>query len=434
MSWKVNKFLFFVIFFSLFSLALAAGEEGQVIDLKSAIEIALERNPRLNQIRKDSEIAHWNQRIILSTYLPQAAAGFSAQRYDNHPSLTYDENYQFDLVLRQRLLDLSRIADIRAASSAKRYQKENQRAYEQVIIFDVIRYFYRSLLSRQELEIRKEALSLAEEEFQIAEARYSQGMVSYYDLLRSESKYLSAKSGLRRSQSEYHKSLNDFKNIIGYDSGEKIFLEGDFSFSAEQDYPESLTQTISSLHPRLAAAAYVVSQRQQNLSSSRAEFFPRLDLEAVQSASKYSQIPGGQEWDDYWRVNLKVSFPLFEGARRYFQVNKSHQELEQARIQEIEILNEIKKDIDSFYQDYLAAEEEMVSQKKNVERSRELYQLVRQRYKVGEASEIELLDAHLNLIDVESAFKEVRYRTIVSYYGVLLAAGQLEVERVASRE
>lgn len=425
----MNKVIVWYVFF-LLVVSCVWAENIEVIDLDTALQTALAENFQLNQARRDSEIAYWNQRIAFSAYLPQVSSVFSAQKYHNYPALNYDKNYQLDLILRQSLIDFSQIADIKSAYAATNHFKHIQRSFEQAVMFDTISHFYRCLLDQQQLEIRKEALVLAEEELGVARLRYQEGMVSYYDLLRSETKYLSASAQLRTAEADYRKSLNEFKNILGFKPDKEIKIRGKLDFTFKDFLFQDLLEKINTLHPSVIALDYLIKERQESVSSFRAEFLPRLDLEAVRSAAKYHQTLD-EQWDDNWRAYLRVSLPLFEGTRRYSQLKRSQQELEKAKIQKKELTNEIKKDIDSFYQDYLSAQELVASQKKNFKKSQELYQLVRKRYKVGEASEIELLDAHLNLIDVESAYKKAQYQAIVSYYGMFLAAGQLDIAEIA---
>lgn len=418
----MSKFFILIIFLGTAPFLVRA--EALVLDLEAAVKVALKQSPVLAQIRKDSEIAHWDQRTALSAYLPHLVSNFSVQRYHNHPSLLHKENYQLDLIFRQNLVDFSQIAKIKAASLGRDYQTQSEFSYRQVLVFDVIRYFYRCLLDRQKLEIRKRALGLAKEELSIAQLRYKEGLVSYYDFLRSETRYLATSAELNKAESDYRKSLNEFSNLLGFEPAKDIILEGELVFDEPSFRVEALTQNLEVYHPRLLALGYLINQKQELLNSSRAEFFPTLQLEAVQSAPKYQA--NRSDWDHYWAAYLKISFPLFEGGRRYAQLKRNQAGLKKAELKKQEILNELKKDIDSFYQDYLSAKELMLSYRKNLEKSEELYQLVRERYISGESSEIELLDAHLNLVDIEFRYQEAKYQATVSYYGVLLAAGQLD--------
>jgi outer membrane protein len=429
MNWKMNRnFALVIIIMVLGLFSSASGAEEMIFDLNTAVELALTNNPRLQQMRRDSEIAHWNQRIALSTYLPHITAGFSAASIHSHPTLPYRENYQADLVLRQSMINFAQVADIKAASSGKRYQQENLHSYRQIVMFNCLQQFYHCLLAQDKLRLREKALSLAEEELRIAGTRYKEGLVSYYELLRSETKHLTASAELRKAEAEYRKSLNEFKNILGYKPEEKIVLKGQLVFKIKEIIPKHLSQEIDLYHPSLAAVDYLIEQREQGVSSSRAEFLPRLDLEVAHSAAKHYNVATAGDWNNHWSAYLTVSFPLFEGARRYSELQKSQQEYEKAELQKIELVNEIEKNIDSFYQDYASARDLMTSQEKNLQKSQELYELVRERYALGEASEIELLDAHLNLIATEASYKEATYQVIVSYYGILLSAGQLEKE------
>ncbi len=421
------KSFFILVLSVLFLFGTYAEGEELTLDLNRAVETALIRNPALQQMKKDADIAVWNRRSVFSTYLPHAFAEFSAEKYYEHSGLYYDENYSLDLILRQSLIDVSRIADIRAAYSMESAQKQNLLGFEQKVIFDVIRLFYRAVLDEEKLATRAKALSLAEEELEVAKKRYDEGIISYYDLLRSETKKLTASAEKRMAESEHRKSLNNFKEQLGYDPAKEIALEGelkvDESFIGEERYLDRSSYD----NPRLAAAKYHIERESRNVQSARSAFLPSLGLEVFYRTAKHQQFTV-DEWDDHWAAFLKVSFPLFEGSRRYSALKTSHAELARSKERKKEITNEIKKDMESFYQDHIAAKELLKSQRKNLAMSRELYDLVRERYQVGESSEIELMDAHLNLIDVENTFKEAKYQTIVSYYGMLFSAGRLDKE------
>lgn len=423
----MSKFFLTLVLAAVFLSASVSAQE-TVMELSEAVEAAILRNPGLEQMRSDSEIALWDQRIATSAYLPHLHASFSSKYYHDNPFLPYDENYQLDLMVRQSIINVREIAEIGRSSSMRESYKELLRAYEQNITYEVVLRFYRALLDQRKKEIRANALALAAEEKEVAEKRYAGGELSYYELLRSEATYLSAEAEKNRAEAEYNKSMNSLKEVLGYGPGKNLTLEGDLSSHLKSVGFRILSKELDSSHPSIAAADHQVEYMRRGVISSRAEFFPNLDLELLRSSAKHSQFAGAGKWDEQWGAYLRVSFPIFEGARRYFRVKRAREDLKKSESQKKELVIEKKKEIDSFYQDHGSALKLVESQKKNLSTSRELYDLVRKRYALGKASEIELLDAHINLIDVESSYDEAKYQVIVSYYGMLLSAGRLDRE------
>lgn len=421
------KTVFILTISAMFFFGSVAEGQRLTIDLNRAVETALSKNPALQQMKKDAEVAAWNRKGVFSTYLPHVSAEFSAEKYYENTGLYYDENYSLDLILRQSLIDISQISDIRAAYSMESAQTRHLLGFEQKVIFDVIRLFYRAVLDEEKLATRAKALSLAEEELEVAAKRYDEGLISYYDLLRSETKKLTVSAEKRVAEAEYKKSLNELKEKLGYDPEKDLVVEGALKLEESSIDREGPFDKSSYKNPRLAAAEYHIDSDKRKVHSARASFLPNLGFEVFYRTAKHRQFTV-DEWDDHWVALLKVSFPLFEGSRRYSELKRAHAELERSKERKKEIRNEIKKNMDSFYQDHIAAKELLESQRKNLSMSRELYDLVRERYEVGESSEIELMDAHLNLIDVENSLKEAKYQTIVSYYGMLFSAGRLDKE------
>lgn len=423
----MNKIQIILVFLGFFSINCLAEE--LILDLNTAVDIALENNFSLLEVSKDTRIAHWAERVALSSYLPQANLLFSASDVHDHPYISYSENYQLDLTLTQSIFDLKKIKDISASSFFKKYQDEYYKSYYQFVIFNTIQFFYCALLAQENLNLRKKALSLAEEESRIANIRYQEGIVSYYDLLRAQTNYLTSKAELKNAQAEYQKTLYELKNVLGISPEKVIKLQGEFSFDYKEVNIDTVVDDLLTFHPQISACNYLVRMARAELNSARVEFLPKVSLEIVQSQAKRQALsPSRQEWDDYWIGYLKVSLPIFEGGRRYFQIKQAGEELQKTEIQRLSLINEIKKEVNCCYQDYISFKEIVKSQEENLKKAEELYLLVKDRYINGQASEIEFLDAHLNLISTELAFKQARCKAIISYYGILYYSGRISKE------
>lgn len=420
---KIRIIAYLLIFYP---ILLSAQEV--VLDLNRVIDEALINNFQLRQVYQDLKIAKWTQKIALSAYFPQLSFLFTATRYQDHPFITYKENYEYTVSLSQSILNIKQLSDIRSSSFYTKFQHQNFQAYKQYVIYEGIQLFYLSLLSQENLRVRERAYNLAKEQKRIAEIRYKEGMVSYYDLLRAETNLLTAQAEYKKASAQYEKSLDELRHYLGYAQDVNITLKGNFEFESKNLNINKILQQIGD-SPHIQALNYLVKKYNQDLNSSRSEFLPTLTLELQDSAGKQQAFASGRkEWDDYWAGYLKVSFPIFEGGRRFFQVNKAREELKKVKIQRDELISEIKKNIDSLYQDYLTAQEVVKSQKENLVRAEELHQLVKERYINGEASEIEFLDAYLNLISTQLAYKQALYDVITSYYGILYYAGIIDQE------
>ena len=424
--------IFTLISFILLSACSASDAQILSLTLNSAIDIALSNNYFLQEQEQEVKIAASLHRQARAGYLPRLEAIFSASYFENHPYISYRQNYQADLVLTQRLIDLKQLFDIRSSAFQKQYQQYSLESQKQNVIFNTIRLFYGALLMRENLQVRENALHLAKEQKRIAAIRYEQGEVSSYDLLRAESNLLSADAELKQAAADYDKSLNELSLFLGYPARMRLAPEGEFHF---HDTPRDIVFPDQALqeHPRVNAALSQIGAKSAELSAARGEFLPRITLEALgASAKEQAQAPNRKAWEEYWAGYIRVSLPLFEGGRRYYRIKQARQGLEKIELQKSFLINELEKGIYSFYGDYRAALDIAASQKKNLEKAEELYSLVRDRYIYGESSEIEFLDAYLNLISTQLAHKRALYNTIVSYCGMLYSAGRLNQEALSS--
>lgn len=403
--------------------------EKLILDLEEAINFALGNNPSLMIQSRQIDVASSLKGIRTSAYLPQLGVEFSAIHINDHPYLTYRENYELNFSLRQEIFNLKYLREIKASAYLKDYQLHTYEDLRQAIIYSTIVSFYRVLLEEENLKLRGKALNLASEQKRIAQVRYEEGYVSYYDLLRAETNYHSACAELRRAEAQYQKAVNEFKVLLGLDPEKEIELRGEFNFKGRGIPLKKLIYKIYAGHPKLKAYMDLINQKREELKASYSEYLPTISLEFYDTSAR--NVPFSllrDEWDDYWIGYIKVSLPIFEGGRRFHQIKQLKQELRQLELKRLDLINEIKGRIFNFCHDYQASQEVLKAQRENLKKAKELYRLVKERYINGEAPEIELLDAYINLIQTELAYKEAMFGLITSYYGLLYSAGQLNPE------
>lgn len=418
---------------AIFFLSPTFSTDAIILNLKKAISLAIQNNHILKKLEKDNLISNLNYKQSLTSYLPQIGFSLSWETIKDHPYIDYDENLEYSLTLSQYVLNVEQIANIHANAFLAKYQFLQYEDYKQLLILNTIKVFYRCILAEENLKTRQRAFNLAKEQERIAKIRYKQGEVSYYDLLRAESNFLTAKAKLREAQAQYKKDYYELKYILAYNIDQEIKVKGKLAPITQKIGLEELIKTHPS--PKLLAMDNLIKAKEQKLRLTKAKFLPKLSIEFYDYAGKKQPFASmREEWDDYWIGYLKVSLPLFEGGRKVFQVKQSRYELEKVKIQRRSLADKIKKDIYSLYQDYLSASDIVSSQKLNLLKAEELWELVRKRYINGEASEIELLDANLNLISIGLAYKQAIFKQLIAYYKLLYQAGRLNKEVIIDED
>jgi len=422
-----------LIILSIFILC-AAGLSAETLTLDNCIELALKNHPDVISARNSVGVANselWN---AAGAFLPSLSVGggVSESHYPQEiQTVIGDEvvssgkiakNYSLSASARLTIFDGGQnLFNYLAAKANKAYNKYQAEGSEQSLILTVKSYYFAYLAALRIKESREEAVKRGEEQLKLAQSKFEVGSASKSDVLKAKVQYGNDKLDLIDAQNGIEKAFADLAYVIGIDVNSDIIFSPDYIV---KDYEGSENDAMAfglTHYPGLLASEKSMAEAKNNLRSAWGEFLPTVTVSFSKSyQNKFWHVVNDLPYEDSrWSISTSVSLPIFANFSRYSSISRAKANLNNARASYYYAKNNVALEIKKAYLDMSKAREKLTVTEENVAAAEEDMALVQEKYNLGAATILELLDAQVSLITAQ-------YDKIQSEFDYNLAVATLE--------
>lgn len=265
----------------------------------------------------------------------------------------------------------------------------------------LVQIFYGALLTEEYMKISNEAITQAERHYKQAQNLFDQGMVSEYDLIRANVAVANLRPQVLEAETARDMAYKGLLNMIGLDVDAEIKLTGDLELAPEAllDYDSAVKAAISNRKEftqlGLQADLYEGQYKIENHSTLWPNVILNMKYETMAQAddmkfNKYEFLGG-------FGGSLIVQIPLFDGFA-------SKHRSETARINKRAVLRKkdllekgVKIQVFEAQGNYRKAAERLNAAKETLGQAQRGSQIAEVRYKEGVGTQLELLDAELQV-------------------------------------
>ena len=418
-----------IIFFLVFVGAHAAGAESpSVVNLHKGIELALEKNEQVLISQMGKMRAEGQVREARAAGLPHVSAVVD---YDHNwllPSLVFagntvkigsDNNITSTLNLRQTLYSGGRISASKDVARGQLAVAEQQiRLIRQQIIAAVETRFYDVLVARELVQVRDIALQSARANLGQVQARRRAGRASELDELRAGVQVANGRADSIRSQNDLALAEMTFKDIIGFNLSADIEITGVFREATQLDLHDvsALVELALKERPELAQLDRQVEQRQRTVAVERAGNRPTLEL-IVSGQSQFQSDKfdvADREWRKSWGTGLLLQIPLFDGMRARARVAQAKSSVKEAGYERDAIERRIRLEVERDWLNWREIGVRIEAQSEAVRQAEKGLEVAQSRYRNGAGTQLEVLDAHVALVDSRTGLALARRERALS--------------------
>ncbi|MDA9841092.1 TolC family protein [Candidatus Marinimicrobia bacterium] len=402
----MNKYILTILFFISTSIA-------QSLTVDECVRIALENKPSLKRAEQDVAIARLNRASTGALMLPSVNANnsFSETTYGNTSSEA-SERYSGGLSLSQSLFNFgTKINTLKQSDNTYNTAKQQRRQAKARIILDVHTFYYQYLKNSELFDIAGKDLELSKKQLDLVQNQYNLGAVSKTDFLKASVRYGTAKSSFlsrELSKKNSEKSLRFSMGLLNSDIPIIIKQKMDLILSVPT-FDEAYSLMLSN-SPDLSILDNQISGAQINVKKAWSSSLPSINMSIGMNASSADQITRTYFDDNYIKsANITVSIPIFSGFRNRNSIQISKLQLDQAETRLSGGKNSAKVSLYALintlnnYQEIIPIQEEVLLS------AEEDLKLAQQRYELGSASILVLLDAQLALIQASSSLVRTKY-------------------------
>lgn len=417
------------------------------LSIKEAMQTAVKNNNNLKQARLDVLSASYQKDLVKTNKYPKIGIDISAfimneQETDNDPMVitlpgvpppdntvtappfnmsTPDHLYKAELNITQPLyLGGSIKNNLEATSQLQKNKQDILMQAKQDILFQTVALYFNVVRAQKSYLVEDKIIQLSKKNLEDVQVKYEAKAVTKYELIRAESDVLEAESAFHQAYSDLQNAKIELANIL--------HISPDFtptdSFSLTESTPEVEKEIEFALKNRYDIKSFskLVNAFEAQSDAVSSEYKPQVYLRATGGVQdpELGLLGGDNVFGPTYQVGIVVQWNIFDGfkknARKQIIENDKYKWKAQQQLVIEKIKEEVRKACVNIAQSKKVVEISMKAQLK----SGEVYDLVTTGYQNQKNTQLELLDARLQMSRtyrdlVNATFKHELARVQLAY-------------------
>ena len=357
----------------------------------------------------------------------------------NYETLTLDttktshfNNLSAGVSLNQTIYDGGRsFNQVKQARTNLDIARLNQRLTKIQVIQNVIKSYYVLLQAQKLLDVAEKNLEMSNQQVSLVNKQFDLGVVKRTDLLKAEVAQGQARVDVLNKKTSFENSRRILFNDMGLqDFGQSITAMDDEWVVPAIPSSADVLKVLKNQNPNL-----LISQARINLGDLSYKLVRGLRLPSLNSSMNYSA--NGETSDelmdalkDEWSlgINLSVSLPIYTGNSLSMQQQQAKLSKQQSEYSYITLLNDLRVQAELIRESLNNYAEIIPLNQAVVTSAEEDLKLVRERYSLGSATILEVLDAQVSLIRSNSTLINTIHDARMQEASLKALLGTLDME------
>ena len=412
----------------------------EILTKDKAINLALDHNYGIKIATNKTEIAKNNAGIYNSKYLPTLSAN-AGVNYSNTDSdnllhtgnmVSTDNaeynNYNASIALRYTLFDgFSRIYNYKKLKESHQISELDARGIIENTLLNVFsKYFEVARLTQNEITL-KQSLEISKQRFKRVSYSFEYGQNTKLEVLNAEVDVNNDSISYLNIKRQLANAKRDLNLILGNEITTTFRVETDVLFLENLSLNELLQESLNNNINILKAESNIVLGN-YDVKINNAGWFPSLNLNSSYGFTNFNNditYLYDEQKSKNLSAGLSLSWNIFDSGTTKTKVQNAKISLENLTIQKEELIQELKRNVLNAWEVYqnnlfiLQAEEtNLATNKRNFERSQELF-------KIGQITSIQFRQAQLNLLNAETNLNKATYEAKIAEIILLQLSGNL---------
>ena len=302
------------------------------------------------------------------------------------------------------------------------YTVEQSRASKIDLSNQVKKSFYNNLLAKESYNVFKETYRTDSVNLENIKQKYNQGIVAEYDVITADVRLKSIIPNILQAENAMKIAELQLKMLMGIDADQQIVISGSLL-----DYEETMFNAIVAADENLASNSDLrqfdlqTDMAKKGLEIQKMQFLPTLTstFNYMYMSQNNDFKIGNYRWDPYSVVGITLAVPIFNGGQRHNSVKQSEIQLFQLKEQRKDIERGLKLSVKNNLEMMNKSIEQVVATESSVEQAKKGYEITQKRYDTGMGT---IVDVNAAALAVTSA--ELQYRNAI--YDYLAAKADLE--------
>ncbi|MCE8777747.1 TolC family protein [Bacteroides thetaiotaomicron] len=399
------------------------------LTLDKALEIALDENPTIKVAEEEIALKKVASKEAWQSLLPEASLNGSldhtikaAEMKLNDMSFKMGQDGTNTANAGLSInLPLFAPAVYRAMSMTKtdiELAVEKSRASELDLINQVTKAYYQLMLAQDSYEVLQGSYKLAEDNFNVVNAKYQQGAVSEFDKISAEVQMRSIKPNVISAVNAVTLAKLQLKVLMGITADVDIKTDDNLTNYESMLFANQLKEEDMSLENNTTMKQFELNMKllEKNVKSLKTNFMPTLSMSfSYQYQSLYN--PNINFFDYTWSnsssLMFNLSIPLYR-ASNFTKVKSARIQMRQLDWNRIDTERKLNMQVVSYRNNMTASSEQVVSNKENVMQAEKAVQIAGKRYEVGKGTVLELNSSQVSLTQAQLTYNQSIYDYLVA--------------------
>ena len=400
------------------------------LNLDKALEIALSDNPTIKVAEEEIALKKVSHKEAWQNLLPEASISGTMSHTITAPQFSIgDQTVKMGKDKANTAtgtlnisLPLFAPAVYRAMSMTKtdiELAVEKSRASKQDLVNQVTKAYYQLMLTQDSYDVLQKSYKLAEDNYNIVNAKYRQGTVSEFDKITAEVQMRSVKPSVISAGNAVTLSKLQLKVLMGITADVDIKIDDSLAAYEGVVFANQLDNTVHEGLVNNTTMKQLELNRlmlQKNIKSLRTNFMPTLGLGysyQYQSMNNDSWNVFNYNYGSSSSLVFSLSIPLYK-ASNFTKLKSNRIQMRQLDQNRLDTERKLNMQITSYQDNMSASSEQVSSNKENVMQAEKAVQIAGKRYEVGKGTVLELNTSQVQPTEAELTYNQSIYDYLVA--------------------
>lgn len=411
-------------------LSVVSPLHAQTLDLKSAVEAALESHPEINQAIQNKEAIEFERKQAQGQFLPRFTVEGSAgvRRLENATRRSLGIANQtlypveVDLIGQQTLLDFgARGAELRRQAARTDGAALRVEERSEFVALNVTRQYLDYLLQQRIVAASEDNISFHQKLVNDLNEGVSRGSISIADLQQAEERLQAAKVRKTEAEQDLASAAISFRTLTGLSIADVTMPE-----TVAAALPPTLDDALAlarDKNPKVREAQADVDAAYAVVDAAKADLRPTLSLETQNRVGQDIDGFRGSTNDVLARVVLRWN--LFDGGINRAKVQEMTRRASEARFRLSQYERESEEDVRNAWTRWDTEKKLSTDLQQQSKVSDDLLVSYREQFNVGRRSLLDVLDTQNSRYNVQVRVETSRFAQVYAEYQVLAATNTL---------
>jgi len=326
-------------------------------------------------------------------------------------------------------IDLAGVASYKGTAAAAAIARARAEIASRGLVVTVVQGYFRVAAAQSKMEIAQRGVSQGEEFFKLTGQLEKGGEVAHSDVIRAELQMRDRRRQMQEAQLEFLRAKLDLAALIFPDFNENFVVGDDLHANVPLPTLEEIQEQGARDNPDLRAALAGVQEARYGVSGAKAGYLPALTLDyfyGIDSAqfSTNSVLDNQRIHNLGSSASVTLNIPIWNWGATQSKVKQA--ELRHAQAQRELSLTQRKllAEMRTLYGEAETALNELEDLQRSADLASESLRLATLRYKGGETTVLEVVDAQNSFAQANTSYQDgaVRYRVALANLQTLTGA------------